>query len=161
MCLHVAFTVVWTPQPSPTLSTGHKSWAFAWCLSGDFLVMGYEKHSIRMSQQGSKHNSGGDSKVALVNVIPIYTGIISQTATNFPKFSASAHFRKGLDRIELMRPPIPSGGFSSFIAFYSCSRFRAGTPCRSFSTYRTRCLQNHPIVGKKRGDKVCIKRSLC
>ncbi|KAF9015000.1 hypothetical protein BDQ17DRAFT_1418127 [Cyathus striatus] len=43
-----------------------------------------------------------------------------------------------------MPPKLPARGFSSFIAFYSCSRPTALSNSRSFSIYRSRCLLNHP-----------------
>ncbi|KAJ6627274.1 DnaJ protein, partial [Mycena sp. CBHHK59/15] len=51
-----------------------------------------------------------------------------------------------------MPPRLPSKGFSSFIAFYSCSRLQGAQSARSFSIYRSQCL--HSKVRNSRGPAV-------
>ncbi|KAG5636748.1 hypothetical protein H0H81_006967 [Sphagnurus paluster] len=53
-----------------------------------------------------------------------------------------------------MPPRLPPQGFSSFIAFYSCSRSNTRSCTRSFSLLRSRCLFNYPPHKPRRiGDK--------
>ncbi|KAF9270514.1 DnaJ protein [Marasmius fiardii PR-910] len=55
--------------------------------------------------------------------------------------------------MNLMHPRLPSSGFSSFLAFYSCATPKS----RSFSVYRPRCLHNGTHYLSKRST-TCAKR---
>ncbi|KAJ7456647.1 DnaJ protein [Mycena latifolia] len=61
-----------------------------------------------------------------------------------------------------MHPRLPSKGFSSFLAFYSCSRLQGSQATRTFSIYRPQCLHNkisHSRLGKSIGHKRAIHAS--
>ncbi|TFK41328.1 hypothetical protein BDQ12DRAFT_679272 [Crucibulum laeve] len=61
-----------------------------------------------------------------------------------------------------MPPRVPTQGFSSFIAFYSCSRQVAGIGSRAFSIYRSRCLRT-PTANSQhlvRAGRITDKRTL-
>jgi len=69
-----------------------------------------------------------------------------------------------LTLFRFMPPRLSSQGFSSFIAFYACSRPQTGRSTRGYSIYRWQCLQNqsHTSGSAKRiGDKVSILHITC
>ncbi|KAF9459436.1 hypothetical protein BDZ94DRAFT_1171694 [Collybia nuda] len=57
-----------------------------------------------------------------------------------------------------MPPRLPSQGFSSFIAFYSCSRPKPGSNARSYSLLRSQCSQTH-VCGSSVHRTTRTKRS--
>ncbi|KAJ7042591.1 DnaJ protein [Mycena alexandri] len=57
-----------------------------------------------------------------------------------------------------MPPRLPSQGFSSFLAFYSCSRLQGAQGSRAFSLHRPQCLYNK-IPAKAVGQKRAIHTS--
>lgn len=91
-----------------------------------------------------------------------------QIETNISNFiGAEKKLRKS--QPAFMPPRLPSQGFSSFIAFYSCSRLKTGSSTRSYSVYRSQCLQSqvcrssgHKFTRVRRvGDKVLAQPCAC